>query len=325
MPNLDEINISREKKGFKKRDYRPWNLEGDSSKQPDNTQTNHSYNSPSQSFSKEVIEVNCSLIKNWDYHDRPENELGNIEALANEFKEIGQLQPCIVRPLYNNDNYKYELIVGERRWRAAQLADVPLKVTIRDLSDSDAAIIQASENHNREDLSDYARGMNYARFIEEGIITPAQLTKTLGISRQQISRLLSFNKIPKVIIDAIQDMSKVSARTAEHIKQLCNRGEDYIAGIIKYADKLRAGQIGHEKLTENVERFVNNTSKPSRVNDKLYSRDGIHLFTLKNSGKASPSIHFNKDIIALLEKKNVNLKSVALKISQIIEESIIND
>lgn len=324
MPNLDEISISREKKSFKKRDYRPWNLEGNFSKNPDITDNNHPYKVSSQSDFKEVIEVNCSLIKNWDYHDRPENELGNIESLANEFREIGQLQPCIVRPLHNNDSYKYELIVGERRWRAAQLADVPLKVTIKELSDSEAAIIQASENYNRQDLSDYARGINYARFIEEGIITPAQLTKTLGISRQQISRLLSFNKIPKVIIDAIQDMSKVSARTAEHIKQLCNKGEDYVVGIIKYADKLRAGQIGHEKLTENVERFVNNSSNSSKVNDKLYSRDGIHLFTLKNSGKASPSLHFNKDIITLLEKRNINLKSVALKISQVIEESLIN-
>ncbi len=327
MPKLDEIKTLREQKSFKKRDYRPWNLEGNSRDEGKDATT--SPPSPALSYNlsaDEVLELSPSEIKNWDYHDRPESELGNIEALANEFKEIGQLQPCIVRYLKDKTTgYKYELIVGERRWRAAQLAELPLRVLVKKLSDSEAAIIQASENYNRQDLSDYARGISYSKLIEEGIITSVQLTKTLCISKQQISRLLSFSKIPIEIIDSIQDMSKISARTAEHIKQLSNKGNDYISAIIKYSEKIRTGEVGHEKLNELVENYINNTHKTKKSFDKLYSRDGIHLFTLKSNANSSASIHFNKDIVVLLEQKNIDLKNIAYKISQILEESITNN
>ncbi len=324
MPNLEEITTSRDKKHFKKRDYRPWNESGDpidvTIKQKE---VEHFFPSPSLNISEGIIEVLPSEIENWIYHDRPENELGDIEALANEFKELGQVQPCIVRlSIRNSEEFKYELIVGERRWRAAQLAGISLKVLVRDLSDSEAAIIQASENYNRKDLSDYARGMSYSRLIEEGIITSKQLTQSLNMSKQQISRLLSFNKIPIEIKEAIQDLSKISARTAEQIKQISNKGEEYILAIISCSDKLRTGEFGYEKLEAFVEQIINHSNKRSKSVDKLYSREGIHLFTLKNIDNSSASIHFNKDILSLLEKKKIDLKNIAYKISQVIEEYI---
>lgn len=322
MPKLEEITTSRGNKQFKKRSYRPWNESGESTniaiEQKEIEPTSISSNA-----SEAILEISPFELKNWIYHDRPENELGDIEALANEFKEIGQLQPCIVRPYTSDDEqFKYELIVGERRWRAAQLSGTLLKVLVKHLSDSEAAITQASENYNRKDLSDYARGMSYSRLIEEGILTPKSLTQSLNMSKQQISRLLSFSKIPAEIIDAIQDLSKISARTAEQIKQLSNKGELYISAIISCAEKLKTGEYGHEKLYSYVEKLIHHKKKNNKSVDKLYSREGLHLFTLKNIDNSSTSIHFNKDIISLLEQKNIDLKNVAYKISQLLEEYI---
>jgi ParB family chromosome partitioning protein len=313
MPRLDEIQSKR--KNFKKRDYRPWNLEG--------TNTANERNNPQRpNPSQNIIQVDCGLIMNWEYNDRPLNELGNIEDLANEFKQIGQLQPCIVRPIYNHFHFKYELIVGERRWRAAQLAQVPLKVIVSDLSDSDAAIMQASENFNREDISDYARGISYAKLIDKEIITANDLIEKLGISKQQVSRLLSFNKLPTSVIEAIGDMSKVSARTAEHIKQLCAKGDEHIAVIIKMAEKIQTGEIGHSKISELVEKNISKSPSRNRESNKLYSRTGIPLITVKNSKNSTPSLHFHKDALALLEKKHIDINNLAIRFSQLIEESI---
>ena len=320
MPKVEDIKTFREKKHFKKRDYRPWNVGGDK-------KLNEIENTPPSTINStnilDILEIPPSEIKNWIYHDRPENELGDIESLAKEFKEVGQLQPCIVRP-YEEEakEFKYELIVGERRWRAATLAGLTLKVSIRNISDSEAAIMQASENNNRKDLSDYARGMSYFKLIEEGVITSKQLSQSLNMSKQQISRLLSFSRIPIEIREAIQDLTKLSARTAEQIKQLSNKGEEYILAIINCADKLRTGDFGYEKLESFVEKNINKTSKNTKSTDKLYSREGMHLFTLKNADKPSPSLHFNKDIVFLLEKNKIDLKNVAYKISQVIEEYI---
>ena len=97
MPKLDEIKTLRDQKSFKKRDYRPWNLEGDSRNEEKDAISLPSPTLSHNLSAEEVLELSPSEIKNWDYHDRPTSELGDIEALANEFKEIGQLQPCIVR------------------------------------------------------------------------------------------------------------------------------------------------------------------------------------------------------------------------------------
>jgi ParB family transcriptional regulator, chromosome partitioning protein len=319
MPKLEDINTNRDKKNFKKREYRPWNESGENI----HTESTPHSNYINVTNSSDVLEVIPSKIKNWLYNDRPENELGDIESLANEFKEIGQLQPCIVRP-YSGENKEqvYELIVGERRWRAATMAGVPLKVSIREISDTDAAIIQASENYNRKDLSDYARGMSYFKLIEDGIITSKKLSQSLNMSKQQISRLLSFSRIPIEIKEALGDLSKLSARTAEQIKQLSNKGDEYIEAIISCADKLKTGQFGYEKLDSFVDNFINKKHKKTKSSEKLYSREGMHLFTLKNTNKPSPSLHFNKEIISILDENKINLKDVAYKLSQVLEEYI---
>lgn len=260
MPSLEEIN-NKNKNKFRKREYRPWNIEGNSTIDV----------MPTVSNGDMVIELDPLLIKNWDYHDRPLNELGDVENLAAEFKTIGQQQPCIVRLLQDNHQFKYELIVGERRWHAAKLAKVRLKVVVKNLVDTEAAIIQASENSSRKDLSDFAKGTSYARLIEDGILEQKDLIERLYLSKQQVSRLLSFSKIPQQVIDAIADMTKVSARTAEQIKQLCVKGTLYEQAIIKFSRLLREGKIGHEKLAKLVE---NEITEGSNVQKSKYLLTG---------------------------------------------------
>lgn len=315
MPRLDEIAGQNTKRGFKKREYRPWDLDGDSN----NSLKNPKILDEADLNSEDIIEVDCHLIVNWEHNDRPFSELGNIENLANEFKQIGQLQPCIVRPTLDSSKYKYELIVGERRWRAAQMAKLCLKVIVKNLSDTEAAIIQASENFNRLDISDFSRGMSYAKLIDKNIITSNDLIEKLGISKQQLSRLLSFSKLPQEIIDAIGDMSKVSARTAEHLKQVSARGEKYINIIVRLADRIGRGKIGHYKISELIEKETSKADSEKAEDSKIYSKTGLPLFTIKYSSNLSPSFHFNKDVVALLERKNVTAKNVATKLSQVIE------
>ena len=74
--------------------------------------------SNSINVSGNIIQLPTSKIINWKYNDRPESELGNISELADNIKQIGQQQPCIVRELIAGQ--KYELIAGERRWRAVK-------------------------------------------------------------------------------------------------------------------------------------------------------------------------------------------------------------
>ena len=191
----------------------------DSNVTPNVSSNNTVINSASSTSSTEtIISIEPSEISRWSLKDRPENELGDISELARTFKEVGQQVPCIIRPA--PDKNGYELIVGERRWHAAKEAGVKLKAILKNLSDHEAGLIQAIENEQRHGLSDYAKGMSYYRMIEKGILKQKDLIDKLNMSQQQVSRLLSFSKIPPEITYALEDMTKISSRTSEEIVRL---------------------------------------------------------------------------------------------------------
>ncbi len=304
MPTFNEIELKRNEKKFKKREYRPWDIEG----------------ATKNNLEEDVVLHVCTdQIKNWEFHDRPQNELGDIETLAEEFSKIGQQLPCIVRPSRQKE-YLYELIAGERRWHAAQKCGLKLKIIVKDLSDQEAALVQMSENHNRKSLSDYARGISYSKLIDNGILTQTELTERLKLSKQQISRLLSFSKIPKKITEAIRDMSKISARTAEQIKQLSNKGEEYIEAIINLSKPLREKKIGYEKLKILVEKNINKIEIEEK--QEYLGKNNQLIFTKKLDKNLCITFCFSKEISSLFINKTIDIKKVTTTILEILKDPI---
>jgi ParB family chromosome partitioning protein len=312
MPKISDTKL-KSQKDFKKKDYRAWNI---SDQLQDNTAEDKPDTQKPEPLPESIIEVSPDEIINWEYHDRPEKELGDLEAFAQELERIGQQQPCVARPLTNKKG-KYELLIGERRWRAAKLANIPLKVVVRSLSDHEAAIAQAAENEDRKDLSDYAKGMSFHRLIESGIIQQKDLIQKLGKSKQYISALLSFPKIPKEILNSIDDFSNISARTAEEIKQLGSKGEKYIEAIIALVPKIQSGSIGQKSLRRLVE--ANITEKVTSSNKRKFIRDGRHLVTLRNDNNLMGSFHFPKNIINSLSDRGISLDALGEDIADLIE------
>ena len=270
-----------------------------------------------------IARINPNKVFRWKYKDRPDNELGDIAHLAEEFKKIGQQQPCVVRPILNNKD-NYELIIGERRWKAAVKANMDLLVIIRTQTDNEAALSQIAENDDREDISDYAKGTSYSKLIDDGVISQKDLIEKLGKSKQYVSSLLSFSKIPHAIISAIDDMSKVSAKTAEAIKQLSNKGQSYIDAIIELAPAISKGSIGHSKLTQKVDLKTNNIQKNhAEQNKKVLSPDGRHIFTWRQDNNLLPSIHFPKGIIDLITSNEINIDQLTQRFKEVLEDELL--
>ncbi len=279
--------------------------------------------------SEKLCNLDTSQIVNWAYHDRPESELGDIDSLANDLIKIGQQQPCIVRPHPSQQNY-FELIIGERRWRAAQKAGVKLKVIVRHLDDNEAALAQAAENDNRTDLSDYAKGMHFARLIEKGIIKQRDLTEKLGKSRQYVSSILSFSKLPTEIINAIglTNMKNVSASMAERIKQLCDKGDEYLHLIKEHAEKIASGKIGRAKLEACISNnIIKRTKKDSGSSDllngkviKIITKSGRHVGSLRNDNNYLPSWHYPKSIVSSLGVDKII--EISREIGEMVEEKL---
>jgi ParB family chromosome partitioning protein len=253
--------------------------------------------------------VNPKRILNWRYHDRPENELGDIEALAKEFNDpnIGQQQPCIVRPYVGKDNYDYELIAGERRWRAALKAEVKLLIIVKELTDEQAELCQIAENLNRENLSEYATGKSLARLLEAKTLKQKDLQRYFPkFTAVRINRLLSFSQVPNDIWDAVGDMRNVTSRTATEIRSLLKKGDEYKLAIIQLAQLIQEGKVGSTTLVREVEKLVNPTQS-TKTKDALEVREssGRHLFSWRKDSNKNISISFPKDIRERLNKDRI--------------------
>ncbi len=130
-----------------------------------------------------------------------------INELADSIRERGVLQPLMVRPLAGEKD-TYEIIAGERRWRAAQVAGLhEVPVLIRAFTDREAMEVGLIENVQRQDLSPIEEAEGYRRLIEEFNHTQENLAKIVGKSRPHITNLLRLLKLPESVRAMIGDGS----------------------------------------------------------------------------------------------------------------------
>jgi len=147
----------------------------------------------------------------------PRRHFGEAELtdLAQSIREHGIVQPVVVRPSPLQQG-RYEIIAGERRWRAAQhagLAEIP--VIVRDVSDRTALELAIIENVQRADLNPIEEALGYEQLIEEHSYSQADLGQVIGKSRSHVANTLRLLKLPDVIRDLVVDgsLSAGHART----------------------------------------------------------------------------------------------------------------
>jgi ParB family chromosome partitioning protein len=160
------------------------------------------------------------LIPN-QYQPRKNFDEANLEDLTNSLKERGMIQPIIVRKS-NNENSKFEIIAGERRWLAAQKAgihNVPVVITeADDLKSLEFAIV---ENVQRHDLNPLEEAQGYKRLIDEFSYDQEKVSKFIGKSRSYITNSLRILTLPDDVIKLIES-KKLSTGHAKILVGLDN-------------------------------------------------------------------------------------------------------
>jgi len=147
-----------------------------------------------------------------------------LEELAASIREKGIIQPLIVRPSPRSDGL-YEIVAGERRWRAAQMAqlhDVP--VIVRDLDDSEVLEVAIIENVQRADLNPLEEAAGYNQLMEKFGHTQDALAKALGKSRSHIANCVRLLGLPDEVLGFLRE----GAMTAGHARALIT-AEDPVA------------------------------------------------------------------------------------------------
>ncbi len=156
-------------------------------------------NNSSESQRQEMLAV--GTLQPGKYQPRTRMDPGSLEELAASIKAQGLIQPISVRPVGPG---RYEIIAGERRWRAAQiagLAEVP--VLIRDIPDDAALAMSLIENIQREDLNPLEEAAGIQRLIDEFTMTHQQAADAVGRSRSAASNLLRLLQLAKPAQDML--------------------------------------------------------------------------------------------------------------------------
>lgn len=151
---------------------------------------------------RDLNHIPVELIQRGKYQPRRDIQAEALEELAQSIKAQGIMQPIVIRPVGNN---RYEIIAGERRWRAAQLAGLDrIPAIIRDVADDAAIAMALIENIQREDLNPIEEAFALKRLQDEFDLTHQEVAAAVGKSRTTVTnllRLISLNDEVKKLLE----------------------------------------------------------------------------------------------------------------------------
>ena len=240
-------------------------------------------------------EINIENIEPCSFQPRTEFNQEALETLAQSIKEKGILQPLLLR----KKGEKYEIIAGERRWRAAKLAGLEsVPAVIKNLTDSETLEIALIENLQRENLSaiEEAEGLN--RLMSEYEYTQEVIAKVIGKSRSHIANTLRLLSLPDEIKQMIKEnkLSAGHARTlvgkdnaAELAAKIINEGlsvreAEALAANSKELDVKNIAPKAQKTIDKDIERIMADLEAKLKLKVKINAG---------KKGKGSITLHYN--------------------------------
>jgi ParB family chromosome partitioning protein len=152
-------------------------------------------------------EIPVDLLQRGQYQPRVDMRQDTLEGLAESIKAQGVVQPIVVRPISAKGNeQRYEIVAGERRWRAAQLAGLEkIPAVVRDIPDESAIAMALIENIQRENLNPLEEARALDRLIREFDLTHAEAAQAVGRSRASVSNLLRLRELSEKVKPLLED------------------------------------------------------------------------------------------------------------------------
>jgi len=202
------------------------------------------------------------------YQPRTKISAADIDELAASIKEKGVLQPLLVRADPEKDG-DFEIIAGERRWRAAQQAGIhEVPVIVRDFSDQEALEVGLIENLQRQDLSAIDEAAGYRRLMDEFHHTQDALARSLGKSRSHVANTLRLLSLP----EKVQEMIEAGDLSAGHGRALLNHPD-----CLALAREVVKKQLSVRQIEARVRKAGKTASVPKAPEKKQKSTDTLAL------------------------------------------------
>ncbi|MCQ2148704.1 MAG: ParB/RepB/Spo0J family partition protein [Bacteroidales bacterium] len=248
----------------------------------------------------DILRIPIDMIEPNPFQPRMTFDQEALEELASSIRTLGLIQPITVR---RKDSGKYQIISGERRYRACRLAGMDMiPAYIRDTNDQGMLEMAIVENIQRQDLDPIEIAMSYERLIEECDLTQEQMADRVGKKRASVTNYLRLLKLPA----KVQHDLKVGILSVGHAKVILGVEDPAIQESL--CDEVIKERLSVRQLEEKV-RALNNPSKPAKevkqqeLPDEYYKvLEHIGKFFENNislkrtsSGKGTMTIRFDSD------------------------------
>lgn len=261
-------------------------------------------NSLEETSSAQPVKLNLMDIEPNKEQARKQFDEAALSELADSIAQHGVLQPLLVRPLIGGG---YQLVAGERRWRASRIAGLTqVPVVIKELSDTEAAVISLIENLQREDLNPVEEALGFASLMKDFNLTQEEAAQKVGKSRPAVANALRLLKLPEKVLDMVRE-NKLSAGHAralaaiEDEKVLISTAELIVAkGLsVRAVEKLVKTLTAEKK--EKAKKTASRATFFDEVELSLNNSLGRKAKVITKSGKESGTLEiafYDKDDLA---------------------------
>jgi len=221
-----------------------------------------------------IINIPVDEIKPNAYQPRKEFDDLALEDLTNSIKAYGVLQPIVVR---KSPKFGYEIIAGERRWRACKKAGLKeIPAIVRDVKDSESAIMALIENLQRENLTFLEEAEGYRQLMQDYNLTQEQIAIKMGKSQSTIANKLRLLKMPVDVLKIISQ-EKLSERHARALLKLPDEKlqKEVLNEIIKKNLNVRQTE---ELVEKTIEKIQNKNSEKEKKKPLKYAIKDVRIF-----------------------------------------------
>ena len=235
-------------------------------------------------------EIEISRIEPNPYQPRTEFNQEALEELAASIKLLGLIQPITVRPL---ENGRYQIISGERRYRASQIAGLDkIPAYIRKTDDQGMLEMAIVENIQREDLDSIEVALSFQRLIEECNLTQEAMAERVGKKRATVTNYLRLLKLPAEIQFAIR-AKKISMGHAKALLSLESDKEQ-----LKFANQIIEQDLSVRQIEQKIQKLGEKKEKKGKEEAPVIELPEGHFRVIEIIGK-----YFNNNITAKRDSK----------------------
>ena len=227
----------------------------------------------------QLKQIDVNLLKRGEYQPRRYINEQDLQELAASIEKHGIMQPIVIRPV-DDERHPYEIIAGERRWRAAQLAGLTqVPAIVRDLTDQVAIALALIENIQRQDLNPIDQAMALQRFHEEFGLSHQEIADTVGKARTTVSNLLRLLSLAEQVKDFMQ-------------QGLLDMGHARAILTLKGKDQLKVAELVIEKSlsVRQTEQYVRDLNAPKQEKSKTEIAPDLQQLTQRLTDRFSANV-----------------------------------